>query len=228
MRNAQQCSHFYPRPLRRGRLSASYTFRPRSEFLSTPSSQRATAISSLYCSTHVPISIHALFAEGDLPHHRRRRRNRHFYPRPLRRGRRELTDQANAWLRFLSTPSSQRATERRPLPANFVDDFYPRPLRRGRPSAARSLQILWTISIHALFAEGDMAKHGCFLLRCNFYPRPLRRGRRHRNPAFICARENFYPRPLRRGRHQSSQEESLRMYFYPRPLRRGRHDRGHI
>ena len=79
---------FYPRPLRRGRPTTLSFWRTRHEFLSTPSSQRATR---LCCA--------------------RRQRRRHFYPRPLRRGRRRSSETCSTGMSiFLSTPSSQRAT----------------------------------------------------------------------------------------------------------------------
>ena len=56
------------------------------EFLSTPSSQRATPGTGSASST-CRISIHALFAEGDMVISSAVRRWPYFYPRPLRRGR---------------------------------------------------------------------------------------------------------------------------------------------
>ena len=78
---------------------------------------------------------------------------------------------------FLSTPSSQRATDACALrdlgrrisihalfaegdatSARHIDiskNFYPRPLRRGRPRPRLLCRTHGGISIHALFAEGD-------------------------------------------------------------------------
>ena len=84
-------------------------------FLSTPSSQRATEAPESLIRQIVRISIHALFAEGD-PLIQRFRRSPHI---------------------FLSTPSSQRATA-----------------RCGAPPRCGG------ISIHALFAEGDHGRGG--------------------------------------------------------------------
>ena len=102
------------------------------------------------------ISIHALFAEGD---------------------------DNEVWIfviivLFLSTPSSQRATMASGHRWYVAMDFYPRPLRRGRlfffisvmdlpgflstPSSQRATEGFGKpvkkeeISIHALFAEGDL------------------------------------------------------------------------
>ena len=129
------------------------------KFLSTSSSQRATVQGAEFVRV-VEISIHALFAEGDSGglliirtaghfYPRPLRRGRHFrtsliassaeyfYPRPLRRGRRERFREMQHALAFLSTPSSQRATDR-----------------------YRRLDGQQRISIHALFAEGDAPSGG--------------------------------------------------------------------
>ena len=80
------------------------------------------------------ISIHALREEGDSNRHGRKTGTLYFYPRPPRGGRR-----SNKWFigyrytRFLSTPSARRATIR----------------------ASVWLQLLSSISIHALREEGD-------------------------------------------------------------------------
>ena len=80
------------------------------------------------------ISIHALFAEGDVQGAAMCGTDyMDFYPRPLRRGRRVPLRLVVDRDRFLSTPSSQRAT--------VVIIHY------GAPAI---------ISIHALFAEGDL------------------------------------------------------------------------
>ena len=81
------------------------------------------------------ISIHALFAEGDTT-------STVLSPCPSG---------------FLSTPSSQRATRTDRSSKTRHDYFYPRPLRRGRPKLAGVAQALYQISIHALFAEGDLS-----------------------------------------------------------------------
>ncbi len=77
---------------------------------------------------------------------------------------------------FLSTPSSQRATE----PASVLVQSQ-------------------CISIHALFAEGDATAHSQIGYPAHFYPRPLRRGRPELDH-YLTLHLYFYPRPLRRGR----------------------------
>ena len=58
-------------------------------------------------------------------------------------------------IKFLSTPSSQRATRSARTSRAAAHHFYPRPLRRGRPVLVLRSNTHPTISIHALFAEGD-------------------------------------------------------------------------
>ena len=146
--------HFYPRPLRGGRLAHRVRVTLSMEFLSTPSARRATVlvisdvsqVLDFYprplrggrpfgisrSTTWQRISIHALCEEGDdcftmyLPSHG------HFYPRPLRGGRLPLA----TWL-TLNTY------------------FYPRPLRGGRLITVSMSHRPLVISIHALCEEGD-------------------------------------------------------------------------
>ncbi len=183
-------------------------------FLSTPSSQRATLYPNVcklaFCiSIHAlfaegdtfrraqkyfpSISIHALFAEGDQRLHLSLRQPPYFYPRPLRRGRRQTTHQNSVCSTFLSTPSSQRATI-----TSFMEP------------------VTGTISIHALFAEGDRCGAGVPAGKRDFYPRPLRRGR----PAVLVLplnNVNFYPRPLRRGRRTAAACKAQRARFLSTP-----------
>ena len=81
----------------------------RKRFLSTPSSQRATVRSSPICTRPIFLSTpSSQRATGALRRAAPLRRD--FYPRPLRRGRRN-NNKYGAWFGiFLSTPSSQRAT----------------------------------------------------------------------------------------------------------------------
>ena len=79
--------NFYPRPPRGGRHSQLKMLVGHSKFLSTPSARRATYSFRWEC-TSPHISIHALREEGDGPVGRRCARQRDFYPRPPRGGRR--------------------------------------------------------------------------------------------------------------------------------------------
>ena len=151
----QPVRDFYPHPLRRGRQT---TLLP-----------RISGISNFY--------------PRPLRRGRPMRRSRptslpsYFYPRPLRRGRRRHAHYGLPEHRFLSTPSSQRATRHPREGDRPCSHFYPRPLRRGRRGTPPAVT----------------------QRRAHFYPRPLRRGR----PIAINTLSNvynFYPRPLRRGR----------------------------
>ena len=80
------------------------------------------------------ISIHALREEGDTTGRQQLSVLQHFYPRPPRGGRRRG---------YRDRPDSV--------------DFYPRPPRGGRPRNSPAKPIRWSISIHALREEGDLA-----------------------------------------------------------------------
>ena len=102
------------------------------EFLSTPSARRATE-GGEYSRAGEWISIHALREEGDLKDWNSMLGAIHFYPRPPRGGRRQLSNVPVAFERFLSTPSARRATETSSGTKTSNFDFYPRPPRGGRP-----------------------------------------------------------------------------------------------
>ena len=102
--------HFYPRPLRGGRLD--FLFRGRAG---------------------VCISIHALCEEGDHPAVIVEVLIIDFYPRPLRGGRRCSTVLANHCEKFLSTPSARRAT-------GAVQKNFPRRGFLSTPSARRATE----------------------------------------------------------------------------------------
>ncbi len=173
----QQTRDFYPRPLRRGRPTPPQEFDLPLAFLSTPSSQRATN------STH-PASVTW----------------NHFYPRPLRRGRPydrrgnrhmgeisihalfaegdpTLGEAVNDAVEFLSTPSSQRATSTNPGGVGHVWVFLSTPSSQRATTSSGRCWTIPRISIHALFAEGDMWWWMASRMLTYFYPRPLRRGR---------------------------------------------------
>ena len=133
---------------------------PISVFLSTPSSQRATYGQEYPCAADC-ISIHALFAEGDLEIARIAISPCISIHALFAEG--DFVDMGRVprpWI-FLSTPSSQRATVQ-----------------------ARKAFDIFGISIHALFAEGDMWWWTASRMLTYFYPRPLRRGRPH--TASLC------------------------------------------
>ena len=146
--------HFYPRPLRRGRRSSTRRRPDQLEFLSTPSSQRATADNWRACILPI-ISIHALFAEGDKVSSKCCYYLKDFYPRPLRRGRQYVD---------IKPP---------PFCCISIHALF----AEGDREPQQILPVKYRISIHALFAEGDPSKRSRKATHCYFYPRPLRRGR---------------------------------------------------
>ena len=126
--------YFYPRPPRGGRRAVlGKKWIKRGYFYPRPprggrQPQRGVQVFFEF------ISIHALLAEGDFIH---------FFPR-------------TAHARFLSTPSSRRATSLPGVIANSIKYFYPRPPRGGRHAEYKNhSDELVAISIHALLAEGD-------------------------------------------------------------------------
>ena len=65
----------------------------------------------------------------------------------------------HSFFKFLSTPSSRRATGAARHHATVPTYFYPRPPRGGRPGQSISECITSQISIHALREEGDVKNH---------------------------------------------------------------------
>ena len=141
------------------------------------------------------ISIHALFAEGDISGATQEVVLHDFYPRPLRRGRRQTMGESMLESVFLSTPSSQRATSSLSISS-----------KEG------------AISIHALFAEGDPTSGAILYNLMQFLSTPS--SQRATAP---CRRtqqvhSDFYPRPLRRGRRfLSGFSKPLRKPFLSTP-----------
>ena len=175
MTSSTSTSNFYPRPLRGGRQELCTAQAERLKFLSTPSARRATqaiaeddgeweflSTPSARRATAAPresprgaqISIHALCEEGDgcigrLPH-----RHNHFYPRPLRGGRRARDLERNSDMIFLSTPSARRATWIAAIAlTNFL--FLSTPSARRATPQRHGTGGHHPISIHALCEEGD-------------------------------------------------------------------------
>ncbi len=147
--------YFYPRPPRGGRRLSKPDDESFKRFLSTPSARRAT-FQKVWCIVEKAISIHALREEGDRLGLLRRykmdisihalreegdgvrygvhRRDRHFYPRPPRGGRRSKKLSAGQGPEnfYPRPPRGGRPFYSFPQPARLVY-FYPRPPRGGRP-----------------------------------------------------------------------------------------------
>ena len=169
--------NFYPRPLRGGRhfLQALHQFRIHISIHALCEEGDTVADNNEIVTE--PISIHALCEEGDYVINPLHTNLYHFYPRPLRGGRR--------WCYVEERECSEY--------------FYPRPLRGGRLTSAVAVNPALQISIHALCEEGDARCQNPAACPRYFYPRPLRGGRpTTTTPA--SRRSNFYPRPLRGGR----------------------------
>ena len=146
--------------------------------------------------------------------------------------------------RFLSTPSSRRATI--PIVSELKTGFEFLSTPSSRRATHPCLSILGkrAISIHALLAEGDCLRHSCGLhrkisihalreegdvtgckLACRvkvFLSTPsARRATKHKKHHRFT-KMNFYPRPPRGGRHEKPIAGSNERNFYPRPPRGGR------
>ena len=81
---------------------------------------------------------------------------RHFYPRPPRGGRQQITTHDGVTATFLSTPSTRRATSSRKKSGRESRIFLSTPsTRRATLTVSRSGLTL-PISIHALHEEGDV------------------------------------------------------------------------
>ena len=168
--------YFYPRPPRGGRHGKNPDINYILQFLSTPSARRAThrffdlSRGFLFLSTPSArratglgdkwfednqISIHALREEGDHRRGREETKQKYFYPRPPRGGRRASCGTAFPTTNFYPRPP--RGGRRRPScrPSRRRRHFYPRPPRGGRPLLLNLQHCLTRISIHALREEGD-------------------------------------------------------------------------
>ena len=106
----------------------------------------------------------------------------------------------HSFFKFLSTPSSRRATQDQIHHLWRGGHFYPRPPRGGRLENQHLTKICCNISIHALREEGDpdyvvtFRKPGEFLST----PSARRATRKHAQTIFLMS--HFYPRPPRGGR----------------------------
>ena len=154
--------YFYPRPLRGGR----------------PVSRRLPL-------RHKGISIHALCEEGDRGHQRGIQADFDFYPRPLRGGRPSSRLVSVFFIKFLSTPSARRATQRARVALKPLGISIHALCEEG-DHILRRAPCHEGISIHALCEEGDTPPTKSASGRTYFYPRPLRGGRQQKQ------RQNLY------------------------------------
>ena len=170
-------ANFYPRPPRGGRLDKSQAILTVQDFYPRPPRGGRPLNWTSAVRSKTKISIHALREEGDIfPAGVDSRGNISIHA--LREeGDDGCQGLAAAHLKFLSTPSARRATERLDQYVRCRWHFYPRPPRGGRltsrmtstialsflstPSARRATPLPLRqgcgcgISIHALREEGD-------------------------------------------------------------------------
>ena len=108
----------------------------RNEFLSTPSSQRAThiipAIGPLKLFLSTPSSQRATSSRA-----RMKTAFRYFYPRPLRRGRPLPLPRMVLNIHFYPRPLRRGRRLYKFRSVEYCSYFYPRPLRRGRRGRCR-------------------------------------------------------------------------------------------
>ena len=103
----------------------------------------------------VPISIHALREEGDKAGEPVTIPLTDFYPRPPRGGRRLLVMSSRGTWLFLSTPSARRATHLNFRCFCFFSISIHALREEGDLAAAQCEEVSDCISIHALREEGD-------------------------------------------------------------------------
>ena len=149
---------------------------------------------------------------------------------------------------FLSTPSGWRATAPYVADKLYEINFYPRPPGGGRRLAAHFASQIWSISIHALRVEGDLAAYlamnsnqiisihalrvegdvntRCFhLVKVNyFYPRPPGGGR-HIRRAVSFGVKRFLSTPSGWRATRLDARGVFGRHFYPRPPGGGRQQR---
>ncbi len=168
------------------------------------------------------ISIHSLYAEGDLARDPTILPIKYFNPLPLRRGR-PILSIGGRHRHHISIHSLYAEGDE--------IQFWP--------------SVDTNISIHSLYAEGDAPALLFRTSKRDFNPLPLRRGRLYAQKCKMRSSKDFNPLPLRRGRLRralhmhlwdsfqstpSTQRETryffqfqqLIPYFNPLPLRRGR------
>ena len=168
-----ECPQFLSTPSSRRATCRRENSQCHPRFLSTPSSRRATIVTDGPDDCH-KISIHALLAESDCNRMSMDTHTANFYPRPPRGERRWAFTFASTASVFLSTPSSRRATNNAPAPPQFSQ-----------------------ISIHALLAESDAGASVMFTFSRQFLSTPSSRRATSRFADSLIAWCHFYPRPPR-------------------------------
>ena len=173
-----------------------------------------------------------------------RRKDRNFYPRPPRGGRRLHAPSFRRCYRISIHALREEGDRQRFLRVVQGVEFLSTPSARRATGFLPKCRQADHISIHALREEGDLMPALRTTCLVDFYPRPPRGGRRRgifclSDGAVIsihalreegddwCPRrkddaEYFYPRPPRGGRLSDYTEMVADGDFYPRPPRGGR------
>ena len=243
-RGSPDLRNFYPRPPRGGRRRQPVQW-PRRFSISIHALREEGDLPLGRNETARKISIHALREEGDVREDSQRRKDRNFYPRPPRGGRRlhapsfrrcyrisihALREEGDlrrqhpvpSHMRFLSTPSARRATVSVSSGSSRVSNFYPRPPRGGRRVSCQNADK------PTIFLSTPSARRAT-LCRHSVPPvwsisiHALREEGDDWCPRRKDDAEYFYPRPPRGGRLSDYTEMVADGDFYPRPPRGGRH-----
>ena len=133
---------FYPRPPRGGRPPPPFAFPiPEDRFLSTPSARRATDEDGKALYKQLFLSTPSA-RRATLECCRTRPRQRYFYPRPPRGGRRGRCSQV-CWRHHISIHALREEGDGiLPMLHSALLDFYPRPPRGGRQQKQRENTLL--------------------------------------------------------------------------------------
>ena len=102
---------------------------------------------------------------------------KHFYPRPPRGGRHQLSHLLRGKAADFYPRPPRGGRQGVAAQTEGVEDFYPRPPRGGRHAGGCEHLHRQHISIHALREEGDCHKMVGMSQKGHFYPRPPRGGR---------------------------------------------------
>ncbi len=129
----------------------------------------------------------------------------------------------HSFFKFLSTPSSRRATGAARHHATVPTYFYPRPPRGGRPKTKFITFGVEGISIHALREEGDFGMGVILSDIAVISIHALREEGDMRVPNVFVELAKFLSTPsARRATVMGQGSTTLAGYFYPRPPRGGR------
>ena len=162
-RGSPDLRNFYPRPPRGGRRRQPVQW-PRRFSISIHALREEGDLPLGRNETARKISIHALREEGDVREDSQRRKDRNFYPRPPRGGRRLHAPSFRRCYRISIHALREEGDLMPALRTTCLVDFYPRPPRGGRRRGIFCLSDGAVISIHALREEGDYLRSASALV----------------------------------------------------------------